>query len=219
MTAGFQVINNAGSILIDENYVNLAMKSKGSGSTSGPTGLNRLTVALSGLSTPMVALASPVRFVGLKNFAADMSSMLLQGEGSVTSAVNYYIFDKPTSSGVNQGLQVFDAAGGLVFDSGNKYARVVDIFGGAAEANWTPARVYPAGRTYAVVELKRAYRKEVTSLGGGNYDISWLISSFRMVGTTFEGKMIQYKEALSVPIQTAVTDNSAQYAVLDVTGY
>lgn len=220
MPAGLEIINTAGTVLVDENYVNLAMRSKGSGSTSGSSGLNRLTVALDGLQTPMIAYACATRHVGHNWFASDMSSTTFQGDLSITATVNYYIFDQPVASGANHGMQIYNAAGVLVFDALNKYARVVDIFGGAALANWTPSRSYPAGRTYAVVQLKKAYQKEVINNGGGNWDVNWYSSAIQVNGVAVTGKMLKYKtDNVSVLPTGAINDPSAQFAVLDVTGY
>lgn len=216
MPAGFLVVNNAGSVLIDENYANLAMRVKGSGSTSGSP--SQLAVALSGLQSPMVAWASTT-FTAMRYMASDLSQMIFRRDGTGATNIDWFVFDQPTVTGT-QGLQIYNAAGVLVFDSGNKYARVVDIFGGAAEADWVPTRTYPAGRTYAVVELKKAYRKESTNLGGGNWHVEWFTSAMRVVANAVTGKMIKYKEDdVTVSPTGIVTDNSAQFAVLDVTGY
>jgi hypothetical protein len=218
MSVGLTIINNYGTILIDENYKNLALRQKTATATTTPLG--RVTVPMSGMNTPMVALAS-AQYTGVKSIRSDLASFLIQGRDIGTDAVTAYVFDEPQASGVVAGLLVYNAAGQLTFDSGNKYARVVDVFGGAALADWQPLRSYAAGRNYAVVCLKRAYRKEVINNGGGNYDIRWYMSGTRVVNETVQGSMIRYKEdnvnAGSAPAQ--VTDYSAQFAVLDVTGY
>lgn len=218
MPAGLQIFNSAGTILIDENYANLALRSKVSTSTTQPS--DRVTVPMSGMQSPMIALASQ-SYTGVKSMLSSLASFTVQGPLVGSAPVDCYIFDVPTPSGLTQGLMVYNAAGQLVFDSGNKYARVVDVYGGSALADWTPSRTYAAGRTYAVVQLKRAYRKEVEEVDPGVYDITWYMSGARVVSNVVTGNMIIYKQdqvtAGSAPAQ--VTDYSATFAVLDVTGY
>lgn len=218
MSVGLTIINNYGTILIDENYKNLALRQKIATSTTSPLG--RVSVPMSGMNTPMIALASTA-YTGVKHMASDLSSFVIQGPQIGSQPLTAYVFDEPQPSGVAAGLLVYNAAGQLTFDSGNKYARVVDVFGGAGTADWQPLRSYAVGRTYAVVCLKRAYRKEVIHNGGGNYDIRWYMSGIRVVNETVQGNMIPYKKDNvnlgSAPAQ--VTDHSAQFAVLDVTGY
>lgn len=216
MPAGLQIVNNFGTVLIDETYKNLALRQKILTATAGA--LERVTIPMSGMNEPMVALASE-RYVGVKSMRSDLASFLVQGR--INGDVTAYIFDLPQSSGPNQGLRVYNAAGELTFDSNNKYARVVDVYGGPATSDWQPLRTYPSGRNYAVVQLKMAYRKEVVNNGGGNYDITWTMSAARVIGNTVQGNMIPYKtdnvSAGSAP--PSFTDLSAQFAVIDVTGY
>lgn len=219
MPAGIQIVNNFGTILIDENYKNLALRQK-TATTTVAASNGRATVAMSGMNAPMIALASTA-YTGVKHMLSSLASFVIQGPSVGSQAVTAYVFDEPQASGMSQGLMVYNAAGELTFDSGNKYARVVDVYGGANLADWQPARTYAAGRTYAVVQLKRAYRKEVINNGGGNYDIIWYMSAARVNGAVVEGNMIRYKtdnvNLGSAPAQ--VTDYSAQFAVIDVTGY
>ena len=219
MPAGLEIINTSGTVLIDENYQNLAVRAKGTVGISSAA-LKRATVAMSGVSSPMIALASASAFSGIKNVLSDLSQFTIQGEAPPASNVDYFIFDVPLASGLSHGLQVFNTAGTLVFDAGNKYARVVDVYGGPNTSDWTPSRTYAAGRTYAVVQLKRAYRKQVVAVGGGGgFDVTWYMSGSRVVSNVVTGKMIIYKEQNVASAPAAVNDNSAMFAVIDVTGY
>lgn len=219
MPTGIQIINTSGTTLIDENYSNLAMRTKGSTSTVGGS-LGRVTVAMSGMNSPMIALTSD-RYMGVKSMLSSLASFVVQGPQAGSWPFEYFVFDKPLASGQTYGLMIYDAAGNLCFDSGNKYARVVDIYGGANLADWTPVRTYAAGRKYAVVQLKRAYRKLVENMGGGVYNITWYMSGSRVVSNQVDGSMIVYKTDTVTPGSppASVTDYSAQFAVLDVTGY
>lgn len=219
MPAGILVTNTSGTTLIDENYSNLALRTKGS-STIVAGNLGRTTIAMSGMNSPMVAIASE-RFMGVKTMLSSLASFVVQGPQAGSWPFEYFVFDVPQPSGQTFGLMVYRADGSLAFDSGNKYARVVDIYGGANLTDWEPTKTYAAGRKYAVVQLKRAYRKEVENMGGGVYNITWYMSGSRVVSNQVTGDMIVYKTDTVSPgsAPPSVTDYSATFAVLDVTNY
>lgn len=143
MTTGLQIVNDAGTILIDENYTNLALRLKGT-VTLDSDGV--ALVAVAGLASPVVA----VRCTTAQAYGElGSGNTSLRIRGNPGASVTYYIFDTPVGSGLHQGLQVFNAAGVLCFDSGRSYARVrAAITGDIRTAVGT--YTYDSGRTYAV---------------------------------------------------------------------
>lgn len=220
MPSGIQVINNAGTILIDENYSNLAVRASGTvtGSTSS-TGRLDFAVA-SGLNAPMFAIAPSAAQFSVLAYRPDTNVIKIQGRDNTQSTnFPYFIFDTPVASGLNYGLQVFNASGVLTFDSNLKYARVVDVFGGTTEASWAGTRTYASGRTYAVVELGRAFTKTTENLGGGNYEYIGRRSSLKVVSNVVTTSFVQTYVKSGTVNSPPITNNAAKFAVIDVTGY
>jgi len=221
MADGIRIVNTFGTLLIDETYSNLALRQRGS-VTLGSN--NNLHVPLAnGFNSPIVALTSdrPAR-VGIINTTAATPFIGLRGrEGDPAANMDYYMFDKPLSSLAvgNAGLKVYNASGQLTFDSRLKYARVVDIFGGETQGQWVGTRTYAAGRKYAVAQLRSAWRKSTSNAGGGFYDLTFRTSMARVV----DNQVITSLQIESVKIEfdrpLNIDNMSAQFAVLDVTGY
>lgn len=221
MTAGIEIINTAGTTLIDENYTNLAVRQKGSVKLGSN---NRLNIPLTnGADSPLVAVRSTNPAMSpLVNTTATTPFIQLRGrDGDTAIDVDYYMFDKPLASlaSGNAGLQVFSPSGVLTFDSRLQYARVVDIFGGDTQGAWAGTRTYPAGRKYAVAQLKTAWRKSTTNAGGGFYNLTYRSSMARVVDnqviTSFQIDTIKIE--FDRPLN--IDNMAATFAVLDVTGY
>lgn len=219
MPAGIEVINNASTVLIDENYSNLAVRASGT-LTASTASTGRVTLASSGLNSPMFAIAPSAQQFSVVRFNSTTGDIVIQGR-NLTQSTNfpYYIFDLPVASSVNAGLKVYNASGVLTFDSNLKYARVVDVFGGSAEANWAGARTYTSGRTYAVVELNQAFTRTTANLGGGTYEYTARRSSLKVVSNVVTTGFITTYVKTGPTNLPAITNNAARFAVLDVTGY
>ena len=218
---GFEIINSFGSILIDDKYPNLALRQKG-GVKLGSN--NRLNVPMTnGFSSPLVASAStrPVRSDMINTTAITPYIHIRGREGDPPADVDYYMFDKPLFQPTNGEalIQLFNAAGQVTFDSRLKYARVIDVFGGATQAEWATTKTYAAGRKYAVVQLRTAWRRSTVRAGGGRYTLSYRSAMARVVGnqviTSFQVDTV--KENFNRPLE--LSDMGATFAVIDVTGY
>lgn len=174
---------------------------------------NSTAALAAGAAQPVVAISSP-------QYAAPSfinGALTVMGFRSrITQTLTYYVFDIPTNSG-NFGLQVFNPAGVLTFDSSRQYARVVDVFGGPTRAHWEGSRTYPAGRAYAVVQLNTATRREIENVGG-KYSATYFSSMSQVSGNVVQTSMQRYLTK-DVAAQATTEDSSASFAVIDVTGY
>lgn len=102
MPAGIQIFTNSGTIQIDENYNNLHAADAGNGGVLPPVG---------NFFNPLLALQLPA--FGLPYFGEAVSG-------------KWWVFDILHNwMGTNAGFQVFNAGGGLVFDSGRNPMRLV----------------------------------------------------------------------------------------------
>lgn len=228
MTAGFQVINDAGTILIDENYKNISMKDKRTvtiGAAGAPQlfGANQFTVA---------SCVSPVVFIQCSTGGCFVSGVTVSGgtatitvRGPAGVSVTVFTFDEPTVGSF--GLQVYNASGQVVFDSSNKYARVVDVVSGTTAQI---VKTYTSGRTYAVAYLKKGSRqqRQFTSSGcGAGSARNWLSrysSTVKVAANvvTFDWEMYYDWGAYDVcepRSYNSYTDTSFTAVVIDVTGY
>ncbi|MCE7762959.1 hypothetical protein GQL56_09930 [Pseudomonas putida] len=133
MPAGLQVINDNGILQVDESFKNMVLTQKGTVTLSRPSGVGAVPYQAAAYATiaypvsarqPVLALRSNALVCYLAN---DNGFTVF---GSASGAIDYYIFDQigfGTSAG-NIGLQVFDANGSEVFNSNNKYMKVLDLY-------------------------------------------------------------------------------------------
>jgi hypothetical protein len=123
MSAGFEVINDSQSILIDQNFQNLALVAKGTisiGSNSSPGGYSGFTtIPATGIPLIFIRCAGWVAVTGATNGRFDWR----MAKGVTT--FDYYAFAPPQSIGGNLGLQVFGSDGTLCFDAQQKYLRIL----------------------------------------------------------------------------------------------
>lgn len=137
MPAGFQFINDNDNVIIDENFFNYAFISKhtlafqnAAGPVTGGFG-NQAFLTVPG-DRPLVAARCSKPFTVSR--ARQVSGgwqfgwISVHGGGAaVGDTIEVFVFDRPpVRSGPGFGLQVFDAQERVVFDSQNRYMRVVD---------------------------------------------------------------------------------------------
>lgn len=216
MAAGLLVINTHGTVLIDDTYSNLAVRNRG----TLPAQSGYRNVSLTNPAQPIIA-------VGSTNYA--IAAWIYGNQSAIWSEggadVDWYSFDTPTSSG-SFGLQVFTSSGQLTFDSSRQYARVVDVFSGVTTKN------YPAGRTYAVAALTQARGIEWVTRPVPLSDYVYADIHTKTIAPRVRGGTIttSWQTILIAPGLTPIDpalvppnsldpNNSATFAVLDVTGY
>lgn len=169
MPAGFQIINDSGVVQVDQDYKNYALYSKTT-ITSWSSSWN------SGTGGTVFSAAVPIPpsgsyVIALITSGASSASVMYGGTvmataPSGTPTVTAYVFAAPTASGSTSGVQVFDASGGVVFDSALKYMRVV-------YAGTIPSRSLPNDVPYTY-----------SGLAAGNYAVVMSFSRQHYVYTT-----------------------------------
>lgn len=227
MTAGLQVLNDSGVLQIDETYRNMVVRSHSTFATLGDH-----TVSLNPGVSPLVAIrsvAAPGMFVKSATLAGSSWSWVVNGIGDV------YIFDVPPAPSLHgQGLQVFDGAGNISFDSGYDYLKpkFVSIFqpivslgdGGAAQTfpNVVPGRVeggtdgpliQPSGKTWAYIMGDNGGWIRYSE--GGDGIERWGLWGIYTSGSNFKVVRVQLGTGTTVP-----ADSSGFLAgiFVDVTG-
>lgn len=149
MPVGLEIINDAGTILIDSASPTLAMRQK----VAATSDAGKLIVqTFNAVEFPTLALRSTAGWVAL------VSAVIVSGNMTYTlrtqnasQAVTLYFFDRPAISAVGYGFQVFDDTGKLTFDAAQKPGRVAGVQ--ASDGIWTGT----AGIDYAAIMSCASY--------------------------------------------------------------
>ncbi|MDR5825780.1 hypothetical protein [Caballeronia sp. LZ043] len=197
---GLQVFNSSGNVQIDSTFKNLGLREKGTvvsgGSPSGGTGWYLATLTVSAGISPLIAWRSSGKcYLRYSTVSGSSITYYFHCQGAGVS-VQYWIFDDlatATLSG-NYGLQVFNSAGGLVFDSRTKYMRVVDTLSSPGGLSGEPmdtgiTRSY--GGTPAVVQGQLRYIVQNNGTGTGNPVT--VISVLTLPAVSFSGSSVTWK--------------------------
>lgn len=137
MDAGFQFVNNNQNVVVDQHFFNYAFISKHTltfQAAGGPVtgGFGRQAFLTIPGDRPLVAARCSKPFTASRarpvsggwEFGWISANF---GGAAVGDTIEVFVFDRPPArSGPGFGLQVFDAAERVVFDSQNKYMKVVD---------------------------------------------------------------------------------------------
>lgn len=144
MAHGVKIVNDHGTILIDDTFHNIAIVQQG-------------TVTIPGGGSVQIPAAAPGEQVAIRSSAicACLGSLLIAAPGTV---VSWYRFGRPTAQG-QYGFRVRDAAGNVTFDSSFKYARVAGSH--TAKLSTFHDIPLPAGRIYAVIMAREAIEQQV----------------------------------------------------------
>lgn len=162
-TAGIQVVNDAGTLLFDQDYVNVALRTKGT-FTIGSLGYT--TIQIANAKVPMIAVRLAGGFSAYQWFSSNGTTLNFMVRGPVGAVVTYWYFDEPTAP-ANYGLVVYRANGTVAFDATKQYARVQDVIAGSSLTNNVGTHYYPTGRTYAVIVGKVGMYTDVVTITTG----------------------------------------------------
>lgn len=189
MPVGLQVLNDNGDIVIDEEYRNFALKSSGSatmGSTDigGTATIYTVAIAVSGCTTPMLALKSS-NYVSVLGVNVSGGTYTWTVSSNVASfSFDWYVFDVAEVPADTFGLAIYNSAGALVFHSSNKAMRVVRS--DDAGTGGTGGIALTSGRTYAVIQGANGWRARNFYRAGPN---NWRYISY-CAGHKFTGDTI-----------------------------
>lgn len=158
-----EVINDHGTVLIDDNYSNATLVTKGQITLQPtPAGTTNYYVEINWTSAQPVMLALELTGAQVQHLFTNRSgnnwNFVIHFNGDQRGAVvPYYIFTIPSAIPNAGGMvQLFNAAGQIVFDSNLKYMRVHGFFPTTLN-NSTVECGMAAGRVYAVVSVMGCY--------------------------------------------------------------
>jgi len=220
MPYGMTVYNTTNNLVIDNTYQNMGLKNKVSFSLGGG---GTQTISLSGAVAPLLFINSS-GYVGIMNFSVSGSTATWTLVAASSSTGAAYVFDQGLTTASGYGMRVLDSAGNDVFNSSNKYLRVVETYSVSYSATSlgvsgpTVTRSYGASTYAACISQPRV---EIVSGAGGNTVITDAIN------TSSTSVSIAHNLSQSYPFGTVITDHTGLYfgsgtvpaMTIDVTGY
>jgi hypothetical protein len=209
--AGLQIINDSGSVQIDQTYRNLCLRQKGTLTTTAnlPAGGSSYgSFNVTGLTTPIIAIGGSAQATVQTYWdsANARHSFLISTQGGIGTSVPYYIFDVPAELGSAYGFQVRDSTNKLIFDALQQPLRVRGFYvnQSANVSNLT------SGRTYAVAHTVVGFRAvTVENLFLHMYTTAATTNGFNM-------GQLNYSTIPASPTQTII--RLATLLAIDVTG-
>lgn len=225
MTAGIEIRNSSSNLVIDGQFQNLALSSKTyvQCSTSFYTWYMGTFVAP---NNSLIAVSDPKAMVLLvSRSSSDYTYRILRpSSGSAT----VYVFSPLTTSSTNVGIQVFNDSGALVFDSGFKYLKVIDLLN---KPNLGPAaggtgsgttRSYAGIGELAVIHSSPFFYGVDDSFQSNLRFYTEYSSVISMTSNTINffaetAFMVEYQS--TYPLYPTVAGGIPQFMVVDVTGY
>jgi len=214
--ARMRVINDASTVLIDDENPALALRTSASLTASGQV---VPPIDLPNASMPVLALRSATGVVVVASSWTGSTRRFscLIDWSSPNQSITAYLFDRPLDSGANYGLKMWNASGQLVFDAMQRYGRVVEIR--TTNSSFTG----PAGRIYAGVIMQYRYREVIEE----SMIVGRRILSVYQTGVSTSNNSLTVRDVLVSRIEYPSTEalgvrieyGTPRVMVMDVTGY
>jgi len=126
MTYGLSVSNTAGSVQIDNTYRNMSLQQKTAYSLGAG---GETTITQTNSVNPMLFFRPTSGSVGVIYVSLSGSTFTWRIRAASASSGDVYIFDEPNAALTSgYGMRVFNSSGSDIFNSSNKYLRVVERF-------------------------------------------------------------------------------------------
>lgn len=228
-----EIINDAYTVLIDDNYSNACMAVKGSlGLTAGVDAQDCYQVQINYSSVAVPQLALELNDIQIAaTFTArsgnTWSWYIFFRKAYVNRSINYYIFTVPSQVGGNGLVQLFDATGKLVFDSGLKYLLVKNFYQGAPGNNILGSDLV-SGRTYAAIAVAPHVSSQHLQTPAGQpappyqfLDVNALGLYYRSGNGIYHAGAITYNglNFSDDPSSNNTNSGNTRVLLIDVTGY
>jgi hypothetical protein len=130
MEVGVQIYNGNNQIIIDSNYMNLALRYKGAITTTSTANFHYTVDLTLTCVNPLIAFRCTTDYaylVSQKNNNNGTWTFRL-GSYNPSQSISYWVFDEPVLGGSTYGYQVFNPAGKLVFDALFPYMRPTSMY-------------------------------------------------------------------------------------------
>lgn len=132
MSNGIEIQNDAGSVVIDGEYVNYTVHKTGTYTISSTGIWEQVTISISRDSPQLLFVkpgASWVTFMYMKESGGAYTEVGFKVRGTASETIDYALCDATFDNidDTDHGIQVFDSAGDVVYDSRAPYMTVDDI--------------------------------------------------------------------------------------------
>lgn len=225
MPTGLQVYGSHGVFQIDGTYKNLFLRAKHSVVTTAALGTTGATagssktdlISISGIANPVIAVRAANNITAMLWWQSS-TQMQVVLTAAVGTAVTIYVFGDPVASAPGSNyLQVFNDAGTLLFDAGQKPMRVADMQVVTTQDGYNAS--LPSGRTYAAASFG-GYFSDYVSAGPGQWYYYMVRPGVRFTSaTTAVSGGVALVGELRALSGTSVPFSNALMMVLDVTDY
>lgn len=230
MPTGFQAFNSNYITVIDDDFFNLCLVGKGSVTTSNNSNYSYVDVTLA-CREPTMAFkcTSGFAYILTQKNNGNGTWTFRFGASTGSRTIDYWLFDiPPSASNSRSGMQVFNAAGALIFDANYPYLSPVSFYqnvdgsliGGDVTLYGTPGRQYAVVQNYAQM---LQYVGEETPGGAGagtvyNVSIDASCAHFPNNNTLVLGmRLVYYATTGTVAFRGG--GGTASYLLVDVTNF
>ena len=199
------IIRNAdGNIQFSTNFKNYCLAAKGT--TTSYTAWSSVGISLrlftisytaNGASRPLCG-ARGGAFFGVTNVGNVYTFSFLSS--SSTTSIEYFIFDEVPLIPTSNGLNIWSAAGELIYSSDFKPLKVRAVIKGSCGFNTDPWAtspgnkatsedfIYDSGRDYVPIITRPSFAKSYFYQGAGNYRLStWIVSASSIANGVGQG--------------------------------
>lgn len=159
MAFGAKIINDTGSIQIDQDYKNLAMVAKGNIVTTNTIGggYSWVDLTITGIN-PILALRCTTRschYYYITNSGSNWTyRIFINNSTAGVDTITYYVFDEPPTPVMSGfGMIIFNSASQPCFDNRHKYLRVTAMI---EHPHTEASHTFTVGRQYAAIISKPA---------------------------------------------------------------
>lgn len=207
MATGIKIYNDSGTVQIDENYKNLVLIAKTSGTVSvpGTTGTGYVDWTVTANVACIAVVVWPETFMVLGSLVSGGTwtfRVQFYNNPDTTGTCNYtlYAFGNPPTPTDTVGLKVLDASSNLIFHSQFKPLRILSV-----QTNLSSSSA-PSGRIIAAMPLELS----IYSSTSGGVESNTLRCN---------GSLIQPLRISVVAGAPVGTSRDGLYAAIDVTHY
>lgn len=218
MPAGLQFQTDTGFVQIDQDYFNFGLRQKGTATCNqfltGPTTRQYATVVITNATAPMIAVHLNGE-LALYRVSVSGSTWTFFFIGNPGQTFEWYVFDVYTAGmATNFGLEVYNAAGALAYNSGAPPAKIAGV--GTTFSGLNSARKYAACQ--GATGFREIYDEE---LGGIDGEILYTASCAGVVhdgAIAISSQFIMFETYLTTFIGTDRSDPLPGIFLFDVTG-
>jgi hypothetical protein len=219
MPAKIEVRNASGVLQFDQDTLNYVVRQSGTVTcsttwTTGGVTKYTTTIVYTSASYPMLAIASTSAVVHDETTVSGSTWTFKISSRTSGASVNYWVFDKATTSAASSGIRLYDASSNLIYETGKSVLRVNAVITG------TGSGTYTSGRTYAVIQGASGWQWSEANLGGGTIRYRAWYTSLKVVSNVVTVAILNFENytfAGSLSTPSSYVPTPPKFIIVDVT--